>query len=231
MATLKYSGVSLLNDNEASLKRYSNWIVKRVSSYFGNVDGEAVVDFGAGIGTLSVIFKSQNPNAKIIALEVDDGERKILEDRGLCPVDSLEKIKEPISFVFSSNVLEHIDDDQGAIDAIFNKMSPGKLAVYVPAFENLWTLMDDQVGHKRRYTKKSLVGKLEKAGFIVDRVEYCDSIGFFLALIYKIFGVSGEPSRRSLMIFDRLIFPMSLLLDKVVFGAFGKNVFAFARRP
>jgi hypothetical protein len=106
-----------------------------------------------------------------------------------------------------------------------------KIAIFVPAFESIWTSLDDHVGHLRRYTIASLGEKLVAAGFEVEWMKYCDSLGFVLAYLYKFFGgASGEPSGTSLKMFDRIVFPVSLAVDKATSRLFGKNVLALARR-
>ena len=59
----------------------------------------------------------------------------------------------------------------------------------MPAFQFLWTGLDDQVKHFRRYTKKSLGKKVEKCGFKIDALKYADSIGFFVLALHKLFNI------------------------------------------
>ena len=51
-----YSGTELLAVGEQALANYNAWIVRQFVRYFRRSDttGKAVLDFGAGIGTLSV---------------------------------------------------------------------------------------------------------------------------------------------------------------------------------
>src|SRR5262249_6457841 len=48
----------------------------------------------------------------------------------------------------------------------------GKLALLVPAHRFLYGEFDRVVGHFRRYEKRELAGKLEKAGFIVLEMKF-----------------------------------------------------------
>ncbi len=64
-------------------------------------------------------------------------------------------------------VLEHIDDDEGAAGELHRVTAPGgRLFVTVPAHPKLWSSMDEQVGHRRRYTRAALRDLLVKAGFL-----------------------------------------------------------------
>jgi SAM-dependent methyltransferase len=139
---------------------------------------------------------------------------------------------ETVSFAYSSNVLEHLDDDFGALRAIHRKMRPGgRLALFVPAFESIWTANDDRVGHKRRYTQKSLADLVARSGFRVENARYVDSIGFLLALLFRYIGSKdGSLNTAHLVLFDRVIFPMSRATDMIFRRLFGKNVYLVAQK-
>ncbi len=131
------------------------------------------------------------------------------------------------------NVLEHIPDDQSALDAIVTRMTPGApMLIYVPAFPALYTTMDTKVGHVRRYRMQALISQMRAAVLDIVRAEYVDSIGFFAALAHKWFGgAEGRLNRRALVVYDRLVFPVSRVLDVVCRRWFGKNLLVVGRRP
>ncbi len=55
------------------------------------------------------------------------------------------------------DVLEHLDDDAGALRWAEGQLEPGGLVlVTVPALDCLWSEQDDVVGHRRRYTLRGL---------------------------------------------------------------------------
>jgi len=63
------------------------------------------------------------------------------------------------------DVLEHIEDDDGALRAIEALLEPGgQLLIAVPSNPREWRWDDDFYGHWRRYTVADLTAKLEKAG-------------------------------------------------------------------
>jgi SAM-dependent methyltransferase len=228
-----YSGTELLAVGEHALANYNAWIVKQFVRYFRRSDttGKGVLDFGAGIGTLSVIFE-RDSGVRPLAVEVDADQQVALRDRRIDTYASLADLPRPMDFIYSSNVLEHIPDDVAALAALWDSLVVGgKIAIFVPAFESIWTTLDDHVGHQRRYTIASLREKLVATGFEVEAIKYCDSLGFLLAFLYKFIGdASGEPSGTSLKVFDRVVFPVSLVIDGVTSRLFGKNVLALARR-
>ena len=99
------------------------------------------------------------------------------------------------------------------------------------AFQVLFSDMDRKVGHYRRYTRASLVAKVEAAGYDVMASWYVDSIGFLATLAYKALArPGGGINRRSLVIYDRVLFPVSVLCDLLANRFFGKNVLVVARK-
>jgi SAM-dependent methyltransferase len=227
----RYSGTHLLNSGEANLANYNKWISRQFVAVFQRHMYTSVLDFGAGIGSIASLFR-QYTGIPPETLEIDPVQAEVLRSRGFSPAQSLDDLAGEFDFVYTSNVLEHIEDDLGVLKQLHAKLaSGGRIAIFVPAFQSIWTTLDDKVGHYRRYTKLTISEQLKKAGFEVESIGYKDSIGFMLALIFKVVGSkSGEPSDLSLWIFDRLLWPVSRALDLIASPFFGKNVLVVARK-
>jgi hypothetical protein len=222
-----YSAISELFSIEDSMPRYNSFIGKL---FFNNLGGQnKIVEFGAGTGTLSTIYK-QLTGVTPVCVEVDRNLQEVLTERGFQVFDDLEKIEGKVGGVFSSNVLEHIQDDEAALLDICKVMDEGApLLLYLPAFMCLFSGLDKSVGHFRRYEKSDLILKLEKSGFKVTKVHYSDSIGFFMSLFFRFFGYSsknGLENKSMMRFYDKVLFPMSRMFD--LMGCqffFGKNIF------
>jgi SAM-dependent methyltransferase len=228
-----YAGAQILLRLEADLNNYSTWIVDAfIHSLAGRMTSESrVLDFGCGIGTLSRIFRERTGIAPD-GVEPDAKQRATFAARGFRGFASLAEAPASYDVIFTSNVLEHIEDDEAALRELAQHLADkGRLLVYVPAFTLLWTRMDDNIGHHRRYTRSELAAKLRRAGFSVSHSRYCDSVGFALALLFRLVGnKSGEPSSASLRLFDRCLLPISKMLDPLFSRFLGKNVFAVAHK-
>ena len=76
------------------------------------------------------------------------------------------------------NVLEHINDDEGALREA-NKLlkKDGLLILEVPSGKFLFDEYDKKLLHFRRYNMKDLVEKVEKAGFKIEKKTH---LGFIL---------------------------------------------------
>jgi hypothetical protein len=137
-----------------------------------------------------------------------------------------------VAGAYTLNVLEHIADDQAALDALVSRLFPGApLLVYVPAFECLFTAMDVNVGHLRRYRRAALLDRVRRAGVEVQCARYVDALGFFAALAYRMLGErDGRLDPRAVRLYDSLVFPLSRVADRACLGAFGKNLLIVGRR-
>lgn len=191
------------------------------------------VDFGAGMGTFATAVKRRG--LAVICIEEDASLLDKLHRLGLEAYGNLNALKDRSQdYIFSLNVLEHIQDDEEALTALYVKLKPGGgLLLYVPAFTSLYSSMDRKVGHHRRYKKNALVKVTQRVGFTTEWALYVDSLGFFVTLIYKLVGNrQGDISPTALKIYDRLLFPISRLLDRMGMAHwFGKNLMLMVRRP
>ena len=194
--------------------------------------GDRMLDFGAGIGTFA--NRIREAGYSVTCVEPDIAQADRVARIGIPVVGQLDQIMDQsVDYIYTLNVLEHIEDDVTALRELGQKLSRGgRILIYVPAFKILFSSMDRRVGHHRRYTLPGLRTAVEAAGLSVEQGRYADCLGFFATLVYKFFGDdSGQIDERALVAYDRIAFPLSRLAD-VVFGRFfGKNVFIVATRP
>jgi putative flippase GtrA/SAM-dependent methyltransferase len=96
-----------------------------------------------------------------------------------------------LDIIVALNVLEHIDQDEVAMQHCFRMLKPGgAFVVEVPAGPKLFDSYDEELMHFRRYDRDELTSKLKRAGF---EIEYASHIGFF---IYPAFWLSKKRSQR-----------------------------------
>ena len=227
----KYSGLEELKILEY-MQNYNSSIVEDSIKYCTDI--KSIVDFGAGIGTMSILFRKKI-NVNPLCIEIDENNIQELKKRKLDYTKSLSTISEPVDYIFSSNVLEHIEDDYTVLKVIQEKLkNNGILFLYLPANMILWTKLDEMVGHYRRYEIKKIKSLCKKAGFNIVKIHYADFLGFFTTLIWKIFNIfmkKSLPSKSSLIFYDKYIFPLSRLMDKVGFRFLvGKNIIVVAKK-
>jgi len=195
---------------------YNQFIFDWISAGINSED--RVLDFGAGRGLFANMF-----DREIEAVEIDGSLHPHICQKTYRAMSETDGV---FDLIYSVNVLEHIKDDVSVVEQFNRKLGTGgRLKIFVPAFDCLYSRMDTAVGHVRRYRKDGLISLLEKNGFRVIHCRYFDSIGFFVSLLYKAFGGNGKLSASNIVLFDRFVFPFSLLLDRIGLNGFiGKNL-------
>jgi SAM-dependent methyltransferase len=189
-----------------------------------------VLDFGAGTGTHARALRDRG--IQVSCVEPDPQLRRRLEEDGF-PVEAnvLDYGPQAFASIYSINVLEHLEDDAAALRELFGATEPGgRVILYVPAFQLLFSAMDQTVGHLRRYRDRQLIALVRGAGFRVTRCAYVDSLGFLVTLGYRLLPESGTLNRRKVAFYDRFVFPPSKALDRVTTRWFGKNLLVVAHR-
>lgn len=226
----RYSGVENLEALEAA-RRYNRFLVQQVVR--SAAGSPSAVDFGAGTGTLARAVRERGLDVRCV--EPDPGLRARLDAAGLPAVASIEELAGgTVPYIYSANVLEHIEDDREALRQLFGRLRPGgRLFLYVPAFQLLYSEMDRRVGHHRRYRRGGLCRLARSVGFELLEASYVDSLGFGAALLYRLLHRGdGELDPRTVGIYDRFVFPPSRALDRLGAGRlFGKNLMITLSRP
>ena len=169
---------------------------------------------------------------EIDCVEPDLENQRTLRERGFSVQATMEEhASESLDYVYTLNVLEHVPRDEELLRDVFSRLrSGGRLFIFVPAFPALWSTLDDYVEHQRRYRRRPMIEMLRRAGFAVERARYADCLGFFAALLFR-GGSQTEISPRAVWLYDRLLFPVSRLLDSLLGRFFGKNLAVVCRKP
>ena len=214
------------SDNLEAMKEARNYNAFLVSLIENLKPTGKILDIGAGIGLYAEMLREKGYD--ISCLEPDFSQAEILKTKGFKVYTSVNEIDCPFDIMYALNVLEHIENDAEAITEWIKQLKyNGKLLIYVPAFEMLFSSMDKKVGHFRRYTRKLLTQKITDTHLnIYQSARYADSIGFFISLIYKLIGnKSGNINTKILVFYDRFLFPFSKICDFFFQKKIGKNVY------
>jgi SAM-dependent methyltransferase len=221
-----------LLDAERFLINYNSSLVRRISAYLDTKT--KILEFGAGIGNLANLWFLHN-EVRPECVEIDNSFREALKARGFVTYASIDSTQKKYEAIYTSNVLEHIDDDEGSIQGLYECLDPGGvLIVYVPAFMLLFSDFDRSVGHYRRYSRSELVAKIKNQKFQILTAQYVDSIGFLAAILVKFFGYKNKyklGTTKTLRFYDKYIWPVSQALDRIGFKYFfGKNLLVVAKK-
>ena len=139
--------------------------------------GKRVLEVGPGIGNITQ-FLIRNRDL-LVAVEKSSVQKFYLSQR--IPESSIFKVlqkdieTEPLDELSNLgletavciNVLEHINDDAGALNKIRGVINEdGRLVLIVPAYQWLFSGFDRQLGHCRRYNKKGLSELLDRKSVV-----------------------------------------------------------------
>lgn len=166
-------------------RRYCDWMFDQFAQH---VHGD-VLEIGAGIGTFSERILSRDV-AGLLALEPDPAcaevlERRFADDervevsRDALPAAPVLRGREgTFALAVCQNVLEHIADDVGTLQAIRTALAPGgRAALVVPAGPSMFGPLDDAYGHWRRYSLEGLREAVVAAGFEIEDLRPVNALG------------------------------------------------------
>jgi 2-polyprenyl-3-methyl-5-hydroxy-6-metoxy-1,4-benzoquinol methylase len=141
-----------------------------------------LADLGCGLGVFLTLLEREKllTTAQMIGIDPATPEGQ-LSIGGSVPIVAAWP-EESFDLILMMDVLEHIDNDQEALAQAWEKLKPGDhVFITVPAFAFLWSRHDENLGHKRRYTLKSLRRLLET----IPRLRIL-KLHYFYALIFPI---------------------------------------------
>jgi len=150
--------------------RLIDWALRR---YFP--EARSLFELGCGTGVVLAALHASRPE-----LELAGGEpfaaglevaRSRLPDVPLYQLDGRRlPFEQEFDVVGAFDVLEHIDEDEEVLAQMHQATRPGGgILVSVPQHPWLWSAVDEFSLHRRRYTARQLVERIERAGFRVVR--------------------------------------------------------------
>ena len=203
----------------AAATNYADWTF----SLFAPFVRGSVLEVGCGVGTFT---------RKIVAAP---GVRRVLSiDISPQAVDRCRAIDSPLlelrtadvrdvtgafDLVVCMNVLEHIEDDRGALRHLIGLVAPGgTLFLLVPSHQWLYSSFDRESGHWRRYNKRGMQRLLAEATASVPvriRQFYFNSIGALgYGMVYKLLRKPGRADAGAeIGWFDRVVVPVQRRLE------------------
>lgn len=221
-------------ENDGGKPRYMAYQRELIEAHCGR----SVLEIGAGLGEFADGFTSRD---RYVVTDVDPEAVRRMKIRFTnrveveaqqFDVDAGSVLDEPVESLIAINVLEHIEDDAGALRALATSLQPnGNVILFVPGYMRLYGEFDRKVGHYRRYTPATLRDACERAGLTVEVAKPVNFLGAFAwwAAVRK--GGAGAPNPKLVSIYDRFVVPVTRFIEKLVPVPFGQSVLCVARKP
>ena len=128
------------------------------------------------------------------------------------------------------DVLEHIEDDTAEMARAAARLNQGgHLIVLAPAHAFLYAPFDAAVGHFRRYCRASL-RRTAPAGLREAKIVYLDAVGLLASAGNRLLLRQSMPAERQILAWDRLMIPISRVVDPVLGHRLGKSVLGVWQR-
>jgi glycosyltransferase involved in cell wall biosynthesis/phospholipid N-methyltransferase len=167
----------------ARAPRFNAWMADTIRPHCGR----RVLEIGSGTGNLT---RRLVPRDAYVASDVNplylQTLRHLTHDRPYLDVsltdvtrgESFPTIPGGFDTVVCLNVIEHVDDDVGALRNIRRVLAEtGKAIVLVPQGEALFGTLDEILGHKRRYSEATLQRLALDSGFEVQEILRFNRVG------------------------------------------------------
>ena len=212
---------------------YRNWIVDLCAPHLV----APVLEVGAGHGTFTGRFAvfgavtAVEPHARRAALLAD-------RFRGDSRVTALAGVVGDVTGepTFGSavmiNVLERIEDDQGVLTEVLERLVPGgRLCIWAPTYEFLSSPFDVELGHVRRYRKRQLESDVRLAGYEVVEGRHVNLLGWLGWLVFCRVLRREPTSPRMVRFLDTWIVPAVRWFENRVKVPIAMSVFLVARKP
>lgn len=211
---------------------YNRWTLEKFSKF---LKGQ-ILEIGCGIGNFSKLLLKYG---ELTAIDINDEyvnkAKKEIGESIKIGVGDIEKGKyffqgKGFNTIVCINVLEHIKSDQKALKNIYDLLSSnGNLILLVPAHQFLYNLIDESIGHFRRYEREKLKKLLLENGFEILKIRnlnFIGSLGWFIG--GKLFRDSNVGEGK-IKIFN-LIAPPFLLLENIFEPPFGTSILVVAKK-
>jgi SAM-dependent methyltransferase len=136
---------------------------------------KSILEIGPGVGALGVRLATAY---EYVGVELDEESARLARERltaagaGRIVHGTPADLDERFDLVCAFEVLEHITDDEAALELWAERVEPGRwLALSVPAGVDRWGAHDEHAGHIRRYEREQLHELLQSAGLSGARID------------------------------------------------------------
>lgn len=188
-------------------------LLKRILNNLDNNSSLKILDTGSCTGYNLHLL---NKYGKAYGVDIEKKAIEYCKKRGF---KRMVLLKNGMQLPFKSNsfdiitcldVLEHIEKDEEYLKELNRVLKPkGKLIIFVPAIQLLWSQLDVKSHHQRRYTIPMLKNKAMKTKFLIKEIKYFNYLLFWpmlpIRLIQKLSFLKKNEFGSELIVNNQLI--------------------------
>ena len=229
-----------IGDELSLFSHAKNW-----KNYWGNCVrpylGAHVLEVGAGLGGTTKYLSAAPSVSKWVCLEPDPSlaqqitsmiAEKQLADYCEVHVNTLADLpkQEKFDSILYIDVIEHIEKhaEELQLAASFLKKG-GYLIILVPAHQALYSKFDQSIGHYRRYSRAALKAIIPPE-LKIEQHKYLDAVGLLASVANKLFLKQDYPKLKQILFWDKVMVPISKMLDPVMFFSLGKSILLICQK-
>ncbi|QIX61416.1 class I SAM-dependent methyltransferase [Hymenobacter sp. BT18] len=149
-----------------------------------------ILEIGCSGGPLLLALKAAGYQ-HLTGIDVSDKAIAVAQARGFEQVMVMDGARldfadNSFDLVVASDVLEHIEDEEAALREWCRVLRPGgRIIVFVPAYQFLWSRHDEVNHHFRRYTLAGLRQVMQRTGWQIERASYWNFLLFFPTAVLR----------------------------------------------
>jgi SAM-dependent methyltransferase len=190
------SGMVHWSENEFELTpALDRWQYELLAPYLG----PKCLEVGAGAGRITVLTAESGRPEELVAIEPSSHFFSLLQKRAsnspkttLIQAVTAKLLPEYTSHfdsVYSVHVMEHIENDRQFLEEMLALTRPGgDVIILVPALPFLFSELDRNIGHYRRYNKKMVRSLIRGLPIEIEHLAYNNFLGVLGSLYFSKIG-------------------------------------------
>ncbi len=240
------SGMVHWTENESELTpTLDRWQFELLRPYLGR----KILEVGAGAGRITALTAAAGCHYELLAIEPSPHFFGLLQHRagglpGTILLQTETAKMQPdyaahFDSVYSVHVMEHIEDDRQFLEEMLALTRPGgNVIILVPAVPFLFSELDRNIGHYRRYNKKMIRGLIRDLPVEIDHLAYNNFLGVLGSLCFSKIGrinyqkddTAKKKFTGAYRFFSEFLVPGIRLTEKLVPVPLGLNLTAVLRK-
>jgi SAM-dependent methyltransferase len=239
------AGMAQWSESDATTPSLDQWQFSLLRPHLGR----KLLEIGAGVGRITALVAGANGHDELLATEPSPRFFSILQHRvaQLPKTAVMEKTAESLlpqyaahfDSVYSVHVMEHIEHDRPFLESMLELTRPGgNIIILVPAMPFLFSELDANIGHYRRYNKRMIHSLIQGLPVEIRHIAYNNFLGVLGSLYFskfrKINYQKDETAQKQFFgiyhFFSEYVVPCIRVVERIVPVPVGLNLTVVLRK-